>query len=130
MKGETMELKEWKEAVFKTMLANKIDRFVVQYYGSGDEGGVQDIESYGPDTLLDIDLHSLPKATINMKHVNNLHDEIIHFANEIIDTAGYSGYGNGDGGEGTIEIDAANQKITIQHNWMEVVGNPEREIEL
>lgn len=125
-----MELKEWKEAVFKTMLANKIDRFVIQYYGSGDDGGVQEVDAYDTEGLIDLNVRKLPKATAGLQYANNLHDEIIRFADKIISVAGHEGYENGDGGEGTIEIDAINQKVTIQHSNMELVSHPEEEVAL
>lgn len=125
-----MELKEWKEAVFKAMLANKIDRFVIEYYGSGDEGGVQEVNAHGATGLIDLNLRRLPKATPDLRYANNLHDEVIRFADKIISVDGHEGYENGDGGEGTIEIDAINQKVTIQHSNMELVSHPEEEVSL
>lgn len=125
-----MELKEWKEAVFKTMLANKIDRFVIEYYGSGDDGGVQEVNAHGATGLIDLNLRRLPKATPDLQYVNNLHDEVIRFADKIISVAGHEGYENGDGGEGTIEVNAINQKVTIQHNHLEMVSRPQEEVTL
>ncbi|MBU3625848.1 hypothetical protein ICN48_06325 [Polynucleobacter sp. JS-Safj-400b-B2] len=125
-----MELDELKESIFKAMLSHKIDRLVVTYSGSGDSGGVENIEAYGFGNELDLQLKSLPCVQINARYINNFEEEISFFSDEIIIAAGYEGYENNDGGNGTVEIDAVNQKVIIQHNWMETISNPEEEVEL
>ena len=127
-----MELKDIKLAVFKQMLANQIGKIVVSYNGYGDSGGIEGIATFSEagDEHSDSDfrLRNLPKINLDSQWIHNFKDEIEYFSDAVINAAGYDGYENEDGGNGTIEIDAMNQKVTIQHNWMEMVSNPEEEV--
>lgn len=78
----------------------------LSYSGSGDGGSMSDV-AYLDQNEAEID--------VEIRNLDPLFDEWELLHDRILELSGVSGYWNNEGGAGTIEIDVATGKVTLNH---------------
>ncbi len=109
------------KAAFLPLLREQgITRVEIHYDGSGDEGSVSDVFAFAGDTATDLpdiqcDHVALEYSGRISTQAMSLEDAVTAFADNAVCTH-HSGWENGEGAHGTIEIDVASGAVTLTHN--------------
>lgn len=89
-----------KDELLEIMRQHRVTSVVLGYNGSGDEGFMDDPEYHGPE---DLDVPTAVEKEL-LEHWDAFHQRVL-------EAAGWDGYWNGEGGNGTITLDVATGKV-------------------
>lgn len=114
----------------RTLLKMKATKVVISYSGGGDQGQVENVEVYVGKKALDeaavsaveVEYYTIhgswtPTGSTSAvsKKTATLHDAFEDLADDLIDAAGRGGYGNNEGGQGTVTFNVKDKKIDLAH---------------
>jgi hypothetical protein len=108
-----------KNAIIDAMRAEGISKIVIEYSGSGDEGGIDSIEmeraENAPEQTLrnDLDLFVVPDSGVRV--ATSLHQAAELFAENLM-YGTYGSWQDNEGGSGTMTFDAASNAVLWDHN--------------
>lgn len=108
-----------KAAVLSLMRLNKIVGVCISYSGSGDEGYIREAQAdiEGPPAWFDFDAVRITVANPDTGEVEleaSFEDCLCDLADELLNSHSID-YCNGDGGQGSVDIDVKAGTFTINH---------------
>lgn len=128
--------------IFDELKALGVASITANYSGQGDSGQFDGITAHNADgSVLEIDLDKPVGEEIALRvkdrllnrEFKTLSNRIAQLVWDTVDAEGHSGFWNNEGGEGTLEIDVAEQTITLNHTdhpegyWDDEEGEEETE---